>query len=41
MAGLPEILDVQSRENNKIWNTGENGVWGSTGKKLERQYYHF
>jgi hypothetical protein len=26
MAGLPEIWDIQSRENNKIWSVGENGV---------------
>jgi len=25
--GAPEIYDIQSRENNKIWSAGENGVW--------------
>jgi hypothetical protein len=36
MAGSPEIEDIQSRENNRIWRVGENGVWGGIGLYLQR-----
>ena len=35
MVRSPEIGVIQSRENNKIWSAGENGVWGSIGLYLQ------
>jgi hypothetical protein len=34
----PEISDIQSKENNKIWRAGENGVWGTIGLRLQHGY---
>jgi hypothetical protein len=34
MVGWPEIWDLQSTENNKIWSDGLNGVWGGNGLHL-------
>ena len=31
----PEIYDVLSRENNKLWRAGENCVWGGIGLYLQ------